>query len=206
MAAGTVGYLLGTFPSADLAARGAGSRVDLRQEGSGNAGAANASALLGPGWGAAVLGGDMGKGALACWIGGRLAGDNGAHLAGTAAVLGHCYPLWSGFKGGGKGVATSAGQRLATFPAYFPIDAAVAYGTARWANRASAAVRVASAAWVASGLVWWRLGWPNLWGPAPGPGLAVAAAGTSGLILWRFHQSRERAGRGWKMGPGGGSA
>ena len=188
-----VGYVIGTFPTASLVARAAsGGNVDLRRSGSGNPGTANALQVLGPTAGAAVLVGDVGKGAAACVIGGALAGPTGAHLAGTAAVAGHCYPLWSGFDGG-KGVATSVGQCLATFPAYFPFDAAVAVATVasqRWRQRAAAATVASSLCWVAGAVVWWRRGWPNLWGPSPTVLLPVASALSTAMVLKRFADTR----------------
>lgn len=185
-AAAVLGYLVGTVPSADVAARLAtGGVTDLRSAGSGNPGAANAMAALGRCWGSAVLVADIAKGALACVAGRRLAGAAGANLAGTAAVVGHCWPVWNGFRGG-KGVAVSSGQCLATFPAYFPIDVLVALAVARLRGRALPATAVASAAWVASGVLWWRRRWPNAWGPVPGPTLPLGAAATSAVILARF--------------------
>lgn len=184
-----LGYLLGTFPTADLIARRvSGGTIDLRRTGTGNPGSANALGVLGPRAGAAVLLGDVGKGALACGLGAAVAGPAGAHVAGTAAVGGHCYPVWSGFAGG-KGVATSVGQCLATFPAYFAIDAAVAIGTSvipGWKRRAFAAIDVSSACWVIGAIVWWRRGWSNGWGPAPTVLLPLSAAVSSAMILQRF--------------------
>ena len=66
--------------------------------------------------------------------------------------------MWNGFRGG-KGVATSIGQCLATFPAYFPIDAFVGVATAAmpwWSKRAFSATIVSSVCWVGGGVVWWR--------------------------------------------------
>src|SRR3954453_1276454 len=98
--AAATGYLAGTVPSADLAARAAtGGSTDLRAAGSGNPGAANAMKVLGARWGYVVMAADIAKGALACRLGRRLAGDSGAHVAGTAAVVGHCFPVWNRFKG-----------------------------------------------------------------------------------------------------------
>ncbi|HEX2042738.1 MAG TPA: glycerol-3-phosphate acyltransferase [Acidimicrobiales bacterium] len=192
-AAAGAGYLLGTVPSADVAARLAtGGATDLRAAGSGNPGAANAIAALGKVWGSTVLAADMAKGALACVVGGRLAGAAGANLAGTAAVVGHCWPVWNGFRGG-KGVAVSSGQCLATFPAYFPVDLVVALVAARVRKRAFPATVVASAAWVGSGLLWWRRRWPNAWGPVPGPTLPLSAAATSVVIASRFAAADRRA-------------
>jgi glycerol-3-phosphate acyltransferase PlsY len=185
-----VGYFLGTFPTADIVARRiGGTDVDLRRAGTGNPGAANALNVLGARAGAAIMAGDVAKGALACAAGGVIAGSAGAHLAGTASVTGHCYPIWTGFSGGGKGVATSVGQCLATFPAYFPIDVAVAAATAsnpKWKQRAFTATLVSSASWVLGAVVWWATGWRNLWGPKPSALLPLAAATTSAIIAQRF--------------------
>lgn len=188
LASAAIGYLVGTIPSADLAARAAsGGSIDLRDAGSGNPGGANAGAVLGARWGYGVMAADIAKGALACRVGRRVGGSGGAHVAGTAAVVGHCFPVWSGFRGG-KGVGCSVGQCLATFPAYFPVDLTVAALTAAgpWRRRALAGTAVASATWVACGVLWWRRRLPNLWGPAPGPGLPIAAAASSAVIIHRF--------------------
>ncbi len=191
--AGVLGYLIGTFPTADLVARrttkGA---IDLRSTGSGNPGTANALNVLGKKAGAQVLAGDVTKGAAACGVGALVAGPAGAHLAGTAAVVGHCYPVWNGFRGG-KGVATSVGQCLATFPAYFPIDAAVAVVTVaipRWKQRAFATTTVSCACWVVGGVVWWRRRLGNAWGPEPTALLPIAAAASSAVIIRRFVEAR----------------
>ena len=192
-AAATAGYLLGSAPLADAATRVATQgKTDLRLVGSGNPGAANAMSVLGKGWGFGILFGDIGKGALAAAVGRRMAGDNGAHVGGTAAVVGHCFPVWNRFKGG-KGAATSCGQCLATFPAYFPIDLAVAVAVARWRQRALPATATASAVWVGAGLLWWRKGWSNGWGPRPTAALPLAAAVSSAVIFSRFW-----AARGWQ--------
>lgn len=184
------GYALGTIPSARIAARLASSgATDLRVAGTGNPGAANAAAVLGKKWGVAVLLADVAKGATASAVGRSIAGDAGAHLAGTAAVAGHCFPVWSRFKGG-KGAAASCGQCLATFPAYFPLDIGVAYGVARWRRKPLPATAVASALWVVAATLWWRRGWPNLWGPRPSAALPAAAAVSSTMILYKFWASR----------------
>ncbi|MDQ6797092.1 MAG: glycerol-3-phosphate acyltransferase [Actinomycetota bacterium] len=186
------GYLIGTVPSADVAARlASGGDIDLRTTGSGNPGAANAMSALGARWGWGVLVADIAKGAGACVAGSRLAGGAGADMAGTAAVIGHCYPIWNGFRGG-KGVAVSSGQCLATFPAYFPIDLAVAWAVARSRGRALPATAVASAAWVACAALWWRMSWPNGWARTPGPTLPLTAAATSAVIMFRFATSARR--------------
>ena len=192
--AAAAGYALGMVPSADLAARWAtGGDVDLRQTGSGNPGGVNARAVLGSRWGYGVMAADIAKAALACRMGGRLAGDTGQHLAGTGAVVGHCYPAVRGFDGG-KGVGCSVGQCLATFPAYFPLDVGVAglVAAGPFRRRAFAATATASATWVAASVVWWKRGLPNGWGPRPSAALPLAAAVSSAVILSRFAREERR--------------
>lgn len=185
-----IGYLVGSFPSADVATRLASRQIDLRSEGSGNPGALNAAAVLGRRWGAAVLAVDMAKGAVASVAGRSIAGDGGAYAAATASIVGHITPVWSGFRGG-KGVATSAGVCLATFPAYFPIDATVAVTGAVASQRAERSIQVSCAVWTTAAIVWWRRGLPNLWGPKPGPGLPLSAAVSSMMILAKFRSARK---------------
>ncbi|WP_421701697.1 glycerol-3-phosphate 1-O-acyltransferase PlsY [Aliiroseovarius sp.] len=106
-----VGYLLGSIPFGIVWARifGLG---DLRQIGSGNIGATNVlrtgnklAAFL-------TLVCDAGKGGAAVLIARALVGEDAAQIAGFAAFLGHCFPVFLGFKGG-KGVATWLGTLLA---------------------------------------------------------------------------------------------
>ena len=186
--ASACGYLLGTTPSADVAALlVTGGRVDLRDAGSSNPGGMNVSRLLGRRAGRAVIAADIAKGFVACSLGRRLAGGPGAHTAGVAAVIGHCYPLWSRFRGG-KGVATSFGQCLYTFPAYAPIDAAVAVAVARAPGvrrPALVAVCASSTAWLLASVVWWRRGLPNLWGLEPTGALPLANGATVLVIATR---------------------
>ena len=185
-----VGYLAGTFPSASVASRlASGGAVDLRTSGSGNPGALNAAQQLGSAWGVGVLLTDAAKGSSVRCAGRRLAGDAGAYMAATAAIAGHIAPMWSGFRGG-KGVATSAGACLAVFPAYFPIDAAVAAAGAAGTRNPETAVRISSLVWTAAAVVWWRRGWPNGWGPHPTFGLPLFAATSSAMILAKFAHVR----------------
>ena len=193
VAAGALGYLAGTIPSADIASRLASNgAVDLRAAGSANPGALNAAQQLGTGWGVGVLVADAAKGVLGAVLGRRVAGDCGAYAGATAAIVGHIAPMWSRFRGG-KGVATSAGACLAVFPAYFPIDAAVAALGAVGTRNPETAVRWSSAAWVLSAVLWWRRQWPNLWGPRPSGALPLFAAVGAGMILGKFAASRVRS-------------
>jgi len=184
-----LGYLAGTFPSADLATRLAARGTDLRAEGSGNPGALNAAAVLGRRWGLAVLAADMAKGTIGGLVGRAVAGDAGAYAAATGSIAGHIAPVWNGFRGG-KGVATSAGACLAVFPVYFPIDAAVAATSAAASQQAERSIQVSCAVWTTAAVVWWRRGLPNAWGPETGPGLPLFAAASSAMILAKFRSTR----------------
>jgi len=190
-AAGALGYLIGTFPTADIAAKYAGRNsranvVDLRASGTGNPGALNAAKVLGLRWGGAVLAGDVLKGAAASLLGRRLAGDNGAYAAGATAVIGHCAPVWTGFRGG-KGLATSAGTSLVCFPAYMPFDLGLGGATLVLSGgRAGTASYLASGVFVAAALFWWRAKKGNLWGPRASAGLPLYAIASSAIIAYRF--------------------
>ncbi len=189
LAAASGGYLLGMIGSADIAARlNRGS--DLRKSGTGNPGGMNASHVLGKSWGAAVTVADIGKGVAAARLGRALAGDAGANLASTAAVGGHCFPLG---RTGGKGVATSVGQVIGTFPVYLPLDAAVALGTSVLpvSQRTRAATTVASVTWVLTAAHWWWHGRRNPGGVTPTVSLPLAAAASSIIIALRFAAGAE---------------
>jgi len=195
-AAAALGYLAGSVPSADLIARSvAGEDLDLREAGSGNPGGSNVGKLLGAKWGVVVMAADVGKGAVGASAGRVIAGGPGASLAGTAAVVGHCFPVWSRFQGG-KGVATSAGQMLATFPLYAAVDlglAVLAASSEWWKPRALPVTAAASVVWVGATTLWWRKGWPNLWAAPPGAHLPVAAVASSTVIIYKFAVSPDRS-------------
>lgn len=110
-------YLLGAVPSSYLVARLARG-IDLRQHGSGNLGATNTFRVLGWSLATPVFVFDIGKGLVAAAVFPRWDGSDLAAWAlayGTAAIVGHVYSPYVGFRGG-KGVATSAGVFLALAP------------------------------------------------------------------------------------------
>jgi len=109
-------YLLGATPTSYWAGR-VFHGIDLRKEGSGNLGATNAYRVMGLKWAVPVAVVDVSKGFVPVWLFADLAGVGfGWTLAfGSAAIFGHIFSLWVGFKGG-KGVAASAGVFLALAP------------------------------------------------------------------------------------------
>jgi glycerol-3-phosphate acyltransferase PlsY len=174
-----VGYLAGSVPFAYLLARRRG--VDVRTAGSGNVGAANVLRTTGAWRGVVVMMLDMSKGMAAVALANLMAG-NTAHMAlgGTAAVVGHIYPVWLRFHGG-KGVAVAAGVFTVLAPAAAGTAAAlflfIAWAT-RYVSLASMAATVAlpPAAWV-------------LGSPAP---VVLAAFSTGLLILFRHRTNWHR--------------
>jgi glycerol-3-phosphate acyltransferase PlsY len=111
-----LGYLLGAIPTGVVVARLWGG-VDLTAVGSKRTGATNVLRTLGPAAAVGVLLGDLAKGALAVLLAAALsAGDLWAMAgAGLAAVIGHAYSPFIGFKGG-RGVATGVGGLLVLSP------------------------------------------------------------------------------------------
>ena len=99
-----IGYLVGSLPIGYLLTHGTRG-IDLRRAGSGNVGAANVYRTSGLGMAIGVMLADAGKGGAAVLLGG---GGTASVAAGVAAVIGHVYPVWLGFRGG-KGVATASG-------------------------------------------------------------------------------------------------
>jgi len=118
-------YLIGSIPTAVWVSRRFFG-IDIRDYGSGNAGATNTFRVLGSKWGTIVMVVDMVKGIIATslYILLPLYMSNDHELArtnfmiglGLASVIDHIFPIWAGFKGG-KGVATLFGMAIAIQPA-----------------------------------------------------------------------------------------
>jgi len=110
-----VAYLLGSISFAVLIVRMRTGR-DIRTEGSGNAGATNVARAHGKGLGVAVGLLDLAKGAGAVLLMRTATADpRYAAAAGLAAIVGHVFPIFYGFRGG-KGVATAIGAFLVLAP------------------------------------------------------------------------------------------
>lgn len=116
-------YLLGSIPTSYIFGKIL-KGIDIREHGSGNAGATNALRILGTKWGVLTMILDMAKGWLAVFLGKLLLNEpaNWVLIAlALGAIIGHIFTIYLGFKGG-KGVATSAG----VFIALAPIPVAIA--------------------------------------------------------------------------------
>ncbi len=174
-----VGYFLGSIPFAFLLTRSRG--IDLRDVGSRNVGAANVLRTAGvvPAIAVALL--DAGKAAMAV-LAARLMTDDLVIVmaAGLAAMIGHVYPVWLGFRGG-KGVAAAAGVFAMLAPFATMIAALVFAGTifvTRFISAGSMAAAVALAVAAAVGNV-------------PGP-VAAGAVIAAILVILRHRDNLSR--------------
>jgi glycerol-3-phosphate acyltransferase PlsY len=115
-------YCIGSIPTAVWISR-AVHGIDIRDYGSGNAGATNTFRVLGPRLGTVVMLVDVLKGFIATslyillpiYLVDELQRTNFMIALGLAAVIGHIFPIWAGFRGG-KGVATLLGMAIAIQP------------------------------------------------------------------------------------------
>ena len=108
------GYLLGNLQTAIIVSH-AYYHDDVRKYGSGNAGSTNMVRVFGYGPGAITFAGDFLKAFLGVLAGQLVCGTIGGYIAGLFVVVGHCWPVFAGFRGG-KGVASSYSIAIFTFP------------------------------------------------------------------------------------------
>jgi glycerol-3-phosphate acyltransferase PlsY len=113
---GIGGYLIGAFPTGVVVTRLWGVR-DVRQAGSGHSGTTNTYRQAGLLAAGLVFVVDLAKGLIAVWLGMALTGYQAwvIPVAGAASVLGHCWPVYVGFRGG-MGVSTAGGIFLWVLP------------------------------------------------------------------------------------------
>ena len=177
-------YIIGSIPFALIMARRWGT-TDLRLIGSGNLGAANVWRATGATAGVLVALLDILKGAAGVVVAQRLDSDAAAPaVAGVAAVVGHIYPVWLGFRGG-KGVATSCG----VFAVLTPLAVLAALGVF--------ALSVWITKYISAGSVMASLALPLLAYVIGSPGSVVAASAVvAALVLFRHRSNltRVRAG------------
>jgi glycerol-3-phosphate acyltransferase PlsY len=175
-------YLLGTFPTALIVARLTGH--DPTKEGSGNPGASNVYRLAGAQAGAAVFVGDAAKGAIATAVGRAVGGPQFALACGIAAVLGHVFPLFRGFRGG-RGVATAAGTVAVLEPVVALPFVALWLLIARLTGRASVASLVVIGATPVAVVALDRPGWEK-----------AGMAGLAAIVVARHAGNLVRLARG----------
>ncbi len=178
-----VAYLMGSIPTGVLIGRAVG--IDLRAHGSGNIGATNAVRTLGMRLGLVVFVADVLKSALPVLLAKTALGETWAQgpwfsLIALAAVLGHVFPPWLGFRGG-KGVATALGVFLALAPVLAGF-ALVVYGITLAIARVSAIASL-TATTVLLVLV-------PLW--SRDPWLTALAVCVGAIVWWRHRDNVEQ--------------
>ena len=183
-----VGYLLGAIPASFLICKW-GFGLDLRTFGSGNVGATNALRALGAKAGVPSLLCDALKGTAAVLFGAWLLPGGGPFgslvfplLCGVAAILGHTYTFWLGFKGG-KGVATGAGVFAALAPVPLALSVVVfllVVITTRYVSLASILSAVSLSAWIV------------LFTPERAVPLVSIALPLAAFIAWRHRENMKR--------------
>ena len=182
-------YLAGAVPFAHLVARRRGG-VDVRHAGSGNVGATNVLRLAGGPLAGLVLVLDVGKGAVAVLAARALGADEaGQAAAGAAAVVGHVWPVWLGFRGG-KGVAVAGGAFAVLAPAATAMAGAlfvVVVAFTRYVSLGSLAAAAAQPLLVLAA--------------GESAGTAAAAAAVAMLIVARHRANlgRLRSGTEWRL-------
>lgn len=153
------GYLLGSVSmSISFSRRILGE--DVRHKGSGNAGATNMARVYGMRAGALTLAGDMAKAALAMLIGWLLLSDRGLAAGGIACIVGHCFPVFYGFRGG-KGVSAGAAIALAIDWRVFLVVAGVFFIVA-FASKKVSLGSVCAAVSISAASLLFQVGTPKL--------------------------------------------
>lgn len=178
----TMGYLAGSIPFGLLLARAFG-QGDIRQIGSGNIGATNVLRTGRKDIAAITLILDAAKAGLTGWIIQNWFGLPYGYIAATAALIGHCYPVWLSFKGG-KGVATFFG---ALFALVWPIGilAAIIWLAVAFIFRySSLGALIACIICTIAAIIFMNIG------------AATMVGIMSAIILWRHRENIDRLRRG----------
>lgn len=176
-------YLCGAVPWGYLIARLRGG-IDLRTVGSGGTGATNVLRTLGTGASATVFVLDFAKGVLPVLVANRLAiSDWWVAAVAVATVVGHCWPVYIGFKGG-KGMATGAGAAIALLPqvSIAALLLALVIWRTRYVSLGSLVAAVSASGFAIALAASGRASWPA----------AVAIVGIAGIIVVRHAGNIER--------------
>jgi glycerol-3-phosphate acyltransferase PlsY len=174
-------YMLGSIPWGIVLTR-LFTSVDIRREGSGNIGATNVGRIAGPTLGVMTLIGDMLKGAIPVWIAGVLTTPNSLwgeiyiSVVSLAAFSGHLYPVYMGFKKGGKGVATAAGCFAVISPVAFVVVTLVFVLFVCWLNIVAVASLAAAA--ILPVAIW----------QSTGSGVLTGCAAVTAIIIYFRHK------------------
>ncbi len=194
-----IGYLWGSIPSGYWMGKLLrGKDFDIREYGSKKTGATNVRRTLGNGPAAIVLIIDLSKGIGPALLARSVPALNGAGwgimVAGIMALLGHCYPVFIGFRGG-RGVLTGAGATLVMSPLIFLIAAIVAIGTIAISRYVSLGSILGAITIMVCGIIFRILGWVST------PEVIFLVLGPAFVILLHYDNiGRLLAGKERKLG------
>lgn len=185
-----IGFGLGSIPSAHLLALVAGH--NLRAEGTGNPGTANALAVGGKGLAGAILLMDIAKGIGAVQLGSALADSTGGVAGGLAAIIGQILNPWFRFRGG-KGLGVTGGVTIAAWPLGLVVAAPFMAGSARLMGSAAKGAVLGLAFYAATAVAWVSLDLPVAWGVETGGALIVLGVGVLLITGPKFVAELRRA-------------
>ncbi len=194
-----IGYLWGSIPSGYWMGKLLrGKNFDIRDYGSKKTGATNVRRTLGNGPAIIVLIIDLSKGIGPALLARSVPALNGAGwgimVAGIMALIGHCYPIFIGFRGG-RGVLTGAGATLVMSPLIFLIAAIVAIGTIAISRYVSLGSILGALTIMICGIIFRVLGWVST------PETIFLVAGPAFVILLHYDNiGRLLAGKERKLG------
>lgn len=190
-----IGYVFGLFQTGYLYGKSQG--IDIRNEGSGNAGTTNSLRVLGVKAGLITFAGDLFKAIFAVLLVEALFGKTYPELvkilglyAGFGAVLGHNFPFYLKFKGG-KGIACTSGMILAVCPMAAPICLflfIVSIAITRYVSLGSILVVVS---YLIQVIVFGQLGYLNV-DAAYLPEFYIVSACFTAMALWRHRANIKR--------------
>jgi len=174
-------YLIGAIPTGIILTKLAGGE-DIRKAGSGNIGATNVYRVAGRTLGVLTLIGDCLKGLLPVLVATEAFALTGTPLAlvALAAFIGHCYPVYLGFKGG-KGVATALGIFLVLSPSSIPFTL-ILFVLVLWKWRFISLSSISAAATIPFLVLAFERSWP----------LFFATLVIAGIVIWRHRGNIER--------------
>lgn len=190
-----IGYAFGLFQTGYLYGRTKG--IDIRKEGSGNAGTTNSLRVLGKKAGAITFLGDLFKAIFAVLLVKLIFHNTYPDFvkvlelyAGFGTVLGHNFPFYLQFKGG-KGIACTSGVILAVLPISAPVCLVLFVGAVAMTRYVSLGSILVVCSYLIQAIIFGQLGYVHLSGPSLVEFYIISACFT-GMALWRHKENIKR--------------
>lgn len=190
-----IGYAFGLFQTGYLYGRTKG--IDIRKEGSGNAGTTNSLRVLGKKAGAITFLGDLFKAIFAVLLVKLIFCNTYPDFvkvlelyAGFGTVLGHNFPFYLQFKGG-KGIACTSGVILAVLPISAPVSLVLFIGAVAITRYVSLGSILVVCSYLIQAIIFGQLGYVHLLGPSLVEFYIISACFT-GMALWRHKENIKR--------------